>query len=100
MPNTQTATQGSPAPAARPNGAELREQIKQSILAAQDAAREAAVEGAGRGARTIRVTDGQSDNIYGGQGPTRIVSPSRKLDEAILWPLMRRYWESGEASAL
>ena len=76
MPNTQTATQGSPAPAARPNGAELREQIKQSILAAQDAARQAAVEGAGHGAQTIRVTDGQSDNVYGGQGPARIVYTS------------------------
>jgi hypothetical protein len=74
---TQAAPQAPPATAAHPNPNELRDQIKQSILAAQDAARQAAIEGAAvtapRGARTIRVTDGQSDNVYGAQGPTRIV---------------------------
>ena len=65
------------APTTAPNAAELREQIKQSILAAQDAAREAernqAQTNAPRGAKTIRIYDGQTDNVYGGQGPARIV---------------------------
>jgi hypothetical protein len=62
MQNTQAAQQ-APATAARPNGAELRDQIKQSILAAQDAAREAALDQAAqnapRGTRTIRIAGGQ-----------------------------------------
>ena len=70
-------TSNPQATAAHPNPNELRDQIKQSILAAQDAARQAANEGAAtvapRGARTIRITDGQSDNVIGGPGPTRIV---------------------------
>ena len=80
MMNTQATQQTAPATAARPN-AELRDQIKQSILAAQDAAREAAVQqtinnataNAPPGTKTIRVFDGQTDNVYGGQGPARVV---------------------------
>ena len=73
--NSQATQQTAPATAPRPNATELREQIKQSILAAQDAAREAEAEGAraGNGNRTVRITDGRTDNIYGGQGPARIV---------------------------
>jgi hypothetical protein len=71
---TSTPQAAQQASAAHANPTELRDQIKQSILAAQDAARQAAIEGAAttapRGARTIRVTDGQADVIYGGQGPT------------------------------
>ena len=67
MPSAQNSQQSQPATAAHPNPAELREQIKQSILAAQDAAREAVREGAQPGTKTIRITDGQTENVYGGQ---------------------------------
>ncbi len=50
-------------PATPSSNAEIREQIKQSILAAQDAAREAALSQAAthapRGTRTIRIAGGQ-----------------------------------------
>ena len=79
--NTQATPQAPPATAAHPSGAELRDQIKQTIMAAQDAAREAAVNhaindaaaNAPAGTKTIRVYDGQTDNVYGGQGPARVV---------------------------
>ena len=69
--------QGAPArtgaQATQTGNAEIREQIKQSILAAQDAAREAARDGAlqdaavhaPRGARTIRF-GGQNQPVLGG----------------------------------
>ena len=74
MPNDQASQQAAPAKA--PTPAELKEQIKQTIQAAQEATREAALDQAAaahRGARSIRVTDGQSDIIVGDQGPARIV---------------------------
>ena len=75
MPSTQASQQAAPAKA--PTPAELKEQIKQTIQAAQEATREAALNQAAidapRGARSIRVNDGQSDIIIGDQGPTRIV---------------------------
>ena len=73
MPNAQASQK----PATAPNPAELKEQIRQTILAAQKATREAALNQATvhapRGAKTVRIIDGQSDIIVGDQGPTRIV---------------------------
>ena len=77
MTNTMQATrQGSPVSTTQPpNGAELRDQIKQSILAAQDAAREAAMDGAAvhapRGAHVIRF--GQNGGMSPGGLPSGIV---------------------------
>ncbi|MDQ2667212.1 MAG: hypothetical protein M3Z05_14525 [Gemmatimonadota bacterium] len=109
----QAAPQAGPAKAAQlPKGAELRDQIKQSILAAQDAAREAAlneaVATAPRGARTIRIVDGQLGGspgyVYGtgsSHGPNDAIPP-QVVDISIAffimcavmvigWPLARAF---------
>jgi len=70
----QAAPQSAPATAAQQHDrAELRDHIKQSILAAQDAAREASLDQAAvtaiRGARTIRIVDGQNQGVLAGPLP-------------------------------
>ena len=76
MISMQGAQARTGAQATPPGNAEIRDQIKQSILAAQDAAREAAQEtavrdaalNAARGTRTIR---------FGGQNQPVIAGPDR-----------------------
>lgn len=82
MTSMQGAQARTGAQVTPPGNAEVREQIKQSILAAQDAAREAAQDAAlqaqlhaPRGTRTIRI-DGQNQPVLAGPdrgGPATIV---------------------------
>ena len=73
MNSQQAAQPAAPAKAApQPNATEFRDQIKQTILAAQDAASQAAQEGAARGTRTI-VVGGQNPAVFGGPLPPGMV---------------------------